>query len=400
MMLAAMVIAQAATTVVASAPAFLIPFLYTEEGMSLAAAGLLAGAPNLGLVISLVAWGIATDRFGERRVILIGLGLTVAAVALSVLAHGFWALGAALVLSGALSACTNSASGRLITGWFPPERRGLAMGIRQSCQPIGIGVAAIGVPALAAAGGVPAALSLGGALTLVGLVFCALVVRDPNHIAPRADRPSRNPYRGSRTLVRIHAVSVLLVIPQFALSTFGLVWFTVGFGWSALAAGALMALAQLLGALSRVVVGAWSDRVASRLRPLRQIAVMGIAALSVAAAFGLAEWSIPAAVAFVLASCISVADNGLAFTAVAEIAGRDWSGRALGIQNTGQFLAAAAVGPGIGAVVGMVGVPLALAFVAAAPLVAIPLVPRESAHHPRASLDAQAGATGENEERA
>ena len=47
--------------------------------------------------------------------------------------------------------------------------------------------------------------------------------------------------------------------------------------------------------------------------------------------------------------CVSVADNGLAFTAVAEIAGAHWSGRALGAQNTGQFLAAALVAPLVGA---------------------------------------------------
>ena len=35
---------------------------------------------------------------------------------------------------------------------------------------------------------------------------------------------------------------------------------------------------------------------------------------------------------------VTVADNGLAFTAVAERAGPFWSGRALGIQNTSQYL--------------------------------------------------------------
>ncbi len=47
----------------------------------------------------------------------------------------------------------------------------------------------------------------------------------------------------------------------------------------------------------------------------------------------------------VTATVLTVADNGLAFTAVAERAGPFWSGRALGIQNTAQFLAASAVPP-------------------------------------------------------
>ncbi|MFT4233334.1 MAG: MFS transporter, partial [Leucobacter sp.] len=193
------------------------------------------------------------------------------------------------------------------------------------------------------------------------------------------DGPAPNPYRGSATLVRIHAVSMLLVVPQFALSTFGLVWFTVGFGWSALAAGALVAIAQFAGAAGRIAVGLWSDRVRSRLRPLLQVAVAGTVVLLLAAAFGWAGWSAPAAAAFIVASCVSVADNGLAFTAVAEIADRGWAGRALGIQNTGQFLAAAAVGPVVGGLIALIGMPASLAVIALAPAAAIPLVPRDAA---------------------
>lgn len=375
LMLGAMVLAQASTTVVAAAPAFLIPYLHEREGMSLAAAGLLAGAPSLGLVLSLVAWGAATDRFGERRVILTGLALTAAAVAASVLVHGFAALAIALVASGAASACTNSASGRLITGWFPPERRGLAMGIRQTCQPLGTAVAALGVPALAIAGGIPAALALGGALVLASLVVCALVVRDPARPPRAAAAATANPYRASSALLRIHLVSILLVVPQFALSTFGLVWFTVGFGWSPLAAGALVAVSQFAGAAGRIIVGLWSDRAMSRLRPLRIVAIAAIVVLLATAGLGWAEWGVAAGAAYLLASCVSVADNGLAFTAVAEIAGPGWAGRALGIQNTGQFLAAAAVGPAVGALIAVAGVPAALALIAAAPAIAVPLVP-------------------------
>ena len=47
----------------------------------------------------------------------------------------------------------------------------------------------------------------------------------------------------------------------------------------------------------------------------------------------------------VVATLVTVADNGLAFTAVAERAGPFWSGRALGVQNTAQFLAGSAVPP-------------------------------------------------------
>lgn len=388
-MLAVMVFAQASTTVVAATPAFLIPYLHGTEGMSLARAGLLAGAPNLGLVLTLIAWGALTDRFGERRVLLSGLTLTTLAVAGSVLAQGFGWLAIALVASGAMSACINNASGRLITGWFPADRRGLAMGIRQTCQPVGMAIAALAVPALANAWGVKGALAFGGVLTLVSVIACAFVVVDPQIPARTLAAVSSNPYRESGTLARIHAVSVLLVIPQFVLSTFGLVWFVIGFGWSELAAGALVASAQLLGAGGRIAAGMWSDRAGSRLRPIRLIAVACALLLLLSAAFGWADWAIPAAIAYVLVSCVSVADNGLAFTAVAEIAGPRWSGRALGTQNTGQFLASSLLPPAVGALIAVIGVPATLAIAAIAPLLAVPIVPSEQDAHATATRTAR-----------
>ncbi|MDP9028288.1 MAG: MFS transporter, partial [Actinomycetota bacterium] len=169
--------------------------------------------------------------------------------------------------------------------------------------------------------------------------------------------------------------SILLVIPQFALSTFGLVWFVTDFRWSTLAAGLVVAAAQFLGAGGRIGVGILSDKVGSRLRPLRWVAIVGIGLLLLTAGAGALDWGVAAAICYILASCVSVADNGLAFTAVAEFAGPHWSGRALGTQNTGQFFASAIVAPAMGALIGLVGFPAAFAMIAVAPALATPLVP-------------------------
>jgi len=75
-----------------------------------------------------------------------------------------------------------------------------------------------------------------------------------------------------------------------------------------------------------------------------------------------------------------VADNGLAFTAVAERAGPFWSGRALGVQNTAQFLTAAGVAPVAGVVITEWGYAAAFALTALFPVVAIGLVPVRHEH--------------------
>jgi MFS family permease len=375
-MLAVAVFAQASTTVVTSTPAFLIPLLHSQRGISLAQAGLLAAAPNLGMVLALVAWGAAADRWGERRILVIGLVITTIAVVAASFVSGYAALGVILVVAGIGAASTNAASGRVVVGWFSKERRGLAMGIRQSCQPLGVAVAALVIPPLVAAGVIAPALIFGGALVAISALACLLVIVDPARPERvRVDGASDNPYRRDGTLLRIHLVSILLVVPQFALSTFGLVWFVVELHWSTLAAGIVVATAQFLGAGGRIAVGVLSDRVGSRLRPLRWVAVVGIVFMLLTAGSAALDWSAAAAVCYVLASCISVADNGLSFTAVAEFAGPHWSGRALGAQNTGQFLSAAIVAPVVGAIIGLVGYPAAFALVALAPALATPLVP-------------------------
>ncbi len=182
-------------------------------------------------------------------------------------------------------------------------------------------------------------------------------------------------------LWRIHAVSVLLVVPQALVWTFTLVWLMSERGWSAGSAGLIVMAAQLLGAAGRVAAGYWSDRLGQRLRPIRAIAAA--AALSMGA-LAVSDWlSSPVAVAaMVVASVITVSDNGLAFTAIAEIAGPFWSGRALGTQNTAQHLASAVAAPTFGALIGVAGYPAAFAVCALFPLAAIPIVPADSSGSP------------------
>jgi MFS family permease len=386
---------QSAGTFLVSAPAFLIPYLHVEQGVPLTTAGWLAAAPTIGMVLTLVAWGALADRLGERGVIAGGLALTAVFAALGAWAASMpGALSAPgllvlfLVLGGAASASTNSASGRVVVGWFPRERRGLAMGIRQMAQPLGTAVAALVVPPLAAGAGFGAPLAVAAVATALLAVGCALGIRNPPRAAAATAPASgagperaANPYRRDRFLARIHAVSVLLVLPQFTLSTFGLLWLVAGLGVEPLVAGIVVSVSQFVGAGGRIAIGALSDRVGSRVRVLRAVCVAGIALLAAMAVLGGLQLTVAAAVVFVLATTVSVADNGLAFTSVAEAAGPAWAGRALGVQNTGQFLAASAVGPGVGALIALVGYPFAFALVALAPLAALPLVPRRDADH-------------------
>lgn len=376
-----LVIALTATTcanVFINGAAFLIPTLHRDRGLDLAAAGLLSAMPSFGMVVTLIAWGWLVDRVGERFVLTVGSALTAAFAFGAAAVDSLWAVGAFLLLGGMAAASSNSASGRVVVGWFPPEQRGLAMGIRQTATPLGVGIGALVIPRVAEGHGIATALLFPAIVCAASAVICAVGVLDPPR-PPRAEAPPEhlaNPYRGSSVLVRIHAVSVLLVIPQGFVWTFMLVWLMTDRGWSAASAGALVTVAQVLGAGGRIAAGRWSDVAGSRLRPIRYIAAAASATLALLALTD--ALGSPVSVALmVIASVVTVSDNGLAFTAIAEIAGPFWSGRALGTQNTSQHLATAVASPLFGALIGVVGYPLAFAVCALFPIAAFPLVPAD-----------------------
>jgi MFS family permease len=355
--------------------AFLIPSLQAHRGIPLTEAGLLSSMPSWGMVVTLVPWGYVLDRVGERIVLMAGSALTAAAAYAAASAHSILSMGVYLFLGGMAAASCNTAGGRLVSAWFPPQQRGLAMGIRQTAQPLGIALGALVVPELAERGPHRGLMFLGLMCTMA-TVASAIGIVDP----PRKSRTSAtheelaSPYRGSSVLWRIHAVASLLMVPQTVTVTFMLVWLMQHHGWSVAAAGGLITLSQLLGALGRVIVGRWSDRIGSRMRPVRIIAVAAALTLSLLALTD-SRGSGYDVLLMVAISVISVLDNGLEATAITEFAGPFWSGRALGVQNTTQRLMAAAAPPVFGALIMAAEYPAAWALCGLFPLAAVPLVP-------------------------
>jgi MFS family permease len=359
-----------------SGAAFLIPALHRERGLGMSEAGLVSAMPSFGMVLTLVAWGYLVDRVGERVVLTVGSALTAVAAFAAAAADSLMAVGAFLLLGGMAAASSNTASARVVVGWFPPARRGLVMGIRQTAQPLGVAVGALVIPQLAQGHGVSAALTFPAAVCAVAAVVTAVGIIDPPR-PPRAEaHPGdlANPYRGTSALRRIHAVSVLLVVPQSLIWTFTLAWLMTGRGWAAGSAGAMVTFAQLCGAAARIGAGRWSDAVGSRLHPVRLIAVAATISMVLLALTDRLHAPVAVAV-MVVASIVTVSDNGLALTAIAEIAGPFWSGRALGVQNTSQLFANGLVQPAFGALITAFGFPAAFAVCALFPLAAVPLVP-------------------------
>ena len=270
-MLGASTLAQAAAAVMMHGPAFLIPTLHEQEGMSLAQAGLVAAAPTIGVMLTLVAWGWVTDRRGERFVLLTGLRH-----------HGRGRRRRALRRPGP--------AGRHAL----PRRRGRRQHQRRQrprrrrLVPARAPRPGDGDPPDVAAGRGRRRRHLDrGRRRRARRARRALGADDrlrarraagrrrghrPAATRAREGAAATNPYRQDSYLARIHGVSVLLVVPQFLVWSFALVWLVQDRDWSPAAAGTVVAIAQVVGALGRIAVGHLSDVVGGRMRPLRWVA--------------------------------------------------------------------------------------------------------------------------------
>jgi sugar phosphate permease len=267
-------LAQASFAAVALGLPAIAPALRSTFDLSLAEIGLLLASLSVGTTLTLIPWGVATDRVGERRVLLVGLGGCGIFLGWASTAGGLWTVAPLLAVAGMLGAVASVASGRAVMTWFDPSRRGMALGVRQTAVPLGGALAALALPPLVAAAGVRWGLiALGifcGAAGLVSLVWMRESPRSPvPHRAAAA--PTRD-----RRIWRLSLGSALLVFSQISIVSFAVLFLHDARGMSATGAGAVLAAIQIAGAVARIAVGRWSDRLGSRVIPLSRVAI-GIA---------------------------------------------------------------------------------------------------------------------------
>jgi MFS family permease len=142
----------------------------------------------------------------------------------------------------------------------------------------------------------------------------------------------RHPLR-DRRIWRLSAGSSLLAFTQVAVTGFVVLFLEGQRGYSHTEAGAALAAINVFAAAGRLVGGRLSDRVGSRVAPIRGIALaMAVTLGASAALLDGAGWLLVSAL--VLAGGLSMSWNGLSVTATVEAAGPRRSGAALGLQQT------------------------------------------------------------------
>jgi sugar phosphate permease len=193
--LAAGTVAAASMSAAMTGLAAIAPLLRSDFGLTLTQTGVVLGATGFGAVFTLLPWGLLADRIGERAVMAAGLAGAAAALGVAAAVDSFWPLVLLLALAGASGSSVNAASGRAVMGWFRPDERGLALGIRQTAIPIGGAFAAVTLPWIASTGGVPwafVALAFG---CVVGSLAGAIWLREPPREPVPLTEHARDPLR-------------------------------------------------------------------------------------------------------------------------------------------------------------------------------------------------------------
>jgi sugar phosphate permease len=331
--LAAGTAAQASFSALAIGLPVLVPTLREEYGLSLAQIGVLLAAEWVGALVTMLPWGIAADRFGERVVLGLGLGGCAAFLVGAAYATTFESLVVLLGLAGAAGASVNSASGRAVMHWFGSEERGLALGVRQTAVPLGGLIAALFVPPLTSPGNATRGFFFFAALCGVGALVGAVFVRSRSTEEHELDGGTLAQTLRDGRLWRLAVGSGVYVYAQIAIIGFGVVFLHDEHGLTERDAALVVAAAQVLAIGIRIGTGRWSDLVGSRIRPLRQVGVVVAVALVVVAALaGGPLWLLIPVLA--VAGGLSMGWNALAFAAAAELAGAARSGAAIGFQQS------------------------------------------------------------------
>lgn len=322
-------------------------FLRSGYQLSSSALGWMLGILGLGIAISEIPWGLLTDRWGDRPVLL--SGLSGVALVLLWLAAGAGnaptvvGLGVGLFVAGVMGSSVNGASGRAIMLWFHERERGLAMSIRQTAVPGGYALGAVMMPWLAQAYGFRAVFGAAGVLCLVCCVLVAAWIQEPSSLPARPTVQRASPL-GDPQVWRSAAAISLLCAPQFAVLTYAAVFFHDAVGLKVTTVSIVLALVQLGAIVGRLWSGRWTDRMNNRRVFLKAcalfsaLAFLGLSLAVLLLGTALAAATVVLPIAVLAAGVVASIWHGVAYAELATVAGIQRAGTALAMGNTGVFL--------------------------------------------------------------
>ncbi len=214
----------------------------------------------VGLAIGSILMGFAAERFGIKRVVLMGIVATGLAIALASRATELWQFYVLYFLAGMFGGGAISAPVMALVGTWFTIGAGLAIGIASAGQALGQGGMPFSGAFLIEAWGWRNAMLAQGLMTLVLLFPLGLLLRDPviskNTAALAEETPSGLP----NSLITLWlAVAVIFCCTCMAVPLMHLVPLIQGRGFSAPEAGGVAMLMLSVAIVGRVAFGKLTD---------------------------------------------------------------------------------------------------------------------------------------------
>ena len=317
----------------------LYPFIQADWGLSRAQVGLITSAVMAGSLLTGLPGGLLADRLGVRRVVTGALALLAFLFVGFSAATALWMALALSFLAGMSNSPLYPATSKAVMDWVPQRSRGLGMGIKQTGAMLAGVVAAAILPAVATA----YSWRIGILVIVAMVLLTSLVFGTFYREKPRANGERHATAGGSvfaifkdRSLIALTVWGTVLMALQFVVISHMALFLVQEVQMSAVAAGGLVSVVLLASSGGRVAWGAISDAILGG-RHLIALVALGIAASIAAAATGFVTVETPFVMLTLLVIALGATAMGwiaLFTVVVAEVAGAERSGTALGTVNT------------------------------------------------------------------
>ena len=328
-------------------PYYIQEFNVADLAEALVWAGYMGTAGGITMAISSPIWGTMADRFGRKAMVvrsMLGGGITVILMAYAVTVEQILV---ARALQGALAG-TVTACITLVSTTTPKQHLGFALGLMQGTFMLGASLGPLlGGPFIEHFGYYNCFLVTGAMVLFSGVAVQLWVYEDfqPETRTEVNEGKRESFFQGAGRLLRMRAFLIMLVCMTLVQFAFGIIMPVVPLFLQQLAgegniltlAGLIFSLLGLVGAISSVAFGRWSDYLGARQTLLGGLVataiVLVLQGLSISVAMlgtlmvlaGLATGAIRPVTSSIITRIVAEEDRGKAFGIVTSATAFGWA---------------------------------------------------------------------------
>ena len=322
-----------------SAAGALTPILINELGISHAAMGLLISAYFFVYGLMQIPSGILSDTFGARKTIISFTAITVIGIILFQVSRSFHLLFGAQFLIGIGCSTFYINAVKLVSTWFPAERKATAIGVLSASSGLGNFVSYMGFPiAVETMGGWRSLYLLMSAILILNWGMNFFIIKDRENVTLDVLSESKTSIVDSmKNVLKQSSIYPFIAgymlastswvfmnwMPQFLIDTKGFTYLEVG---------QIASAGTIAGIPGCIIVAAISDRIRNRKKPLIGFALLYTLLLGVFMYLpGASPLLIFAAISFTLNFAVSF--WVLFFSMIPETLPEEIAGIGLGLMN-------------------------------------------------------------------